>query len=228
MTCSKERTESTGTGLTSTSGQSSRFTGERCSTSRNISTKNQNNKGEKLLNLIKIFSCKVILTSCDEFSRTHLASEGVELAPMEPPTIDPYEVSREAVGPEGQRQEHSTKDTYDSLKQFLHHDRKVLRYFAHSETPFTPLGKTYKKKYIICFFLSDNSLEVRSNPQKCIWTVCVSIVEKNVCFFRFAMCGTTQSPKEQAPSQNSSKGNVFQKSGICARKLTTSCICATP
>ena len=67
---------------------------------------------------------------------------------------------REAVGPEGQRQEHSTKDTYDSLKQFLHHDRKVLRYFAHSETPFTPLGKTYKKKYVICFFLSDNSLEV--------------------------------------------------------------------
>ena len=108
----------------------------------------------------------MILTSCDEFSRTHLASEGVELAPMEPPTIDPYEVSREAVGPEGQRQEHSTKDTYDSLKQFLHHDRKVLRYFAHSETPFTPLGKTYKKKYVICFFLSDNSLEVRSNPQK--------------------------------------------------------------
>ena len=106
-----------------------------------------------------------MLTSCDEFSRTHLASEGVELAPMEPPTIDPYEVSREAVGPEGQRQEHSTKDTYDSLKQFLHHDRKVLRYFAHSETPFTPLGKTYKKKYIICFFLSDNSLEVGSNPE---------------------------------------------------------------
>ena len=91
---------------------------------------------------------------------------------MEPPTIDPYEVSREAVGPEGQRQEHSTKDTYDSLQQFLHHDRKVLRYFAHSETPFTPLGKTYKKKYIICFFLSDNSLEVSSNPKK-LFTVFV-------------------------------------------------------
>ena len=106
----------------------------------------------------------MILTSCDEFSRTHLASEGVDLAPMEPPTIDPYEVSREAAGPEGQRQEHSTKDTYDSLQQFLHHDRKVLRYFAHSETPFTPLGKTYKKKFVICFFLSDNSLEVSSNP----------------------------------------------------------------
>ena len=73
---------------------------------------------------------------------------------------------REAVGPEGQRQEHSTKDTYDSLKQFLHHDRKVLRYFAHSETPFTPLGKTYKKKYVICFFLSDNSLEVSTNLRR--------------------------------------------------------------
>ena len=156
----------------------------------------------------------MILTSCDEFSRTHLASEGVELAPMEPPTIDPYEVSREAVGPEGQRQEHSTKDTYDSLKQFLHHDRKVLRYFAHSETPFTPLGKTYKKKYVICFFLSDNSLEVRSNTKKSFgsntW---------NVCAFRCAMFATTPSPKEQAPSQSSSKGSAFQKSGLALSTL---------
>ena len=156
------------------------------------------------MDLIRIFSSKVILTSCDEFSRTHLASEGVELAPMEPPTIDPYEVSREVVGPEGQRQEHSTKDTYDSLQQFLHHDRKVLRYFAHSETPFTPLGKTYKKKYIICFFLSDNSLEVGSNPKN----------NFQCLFFRCVMCATTLSRKEQAPSQSSSKGNVFQKSGI--------------
>ena len=219
MTCSKERTESTGTGQTSTSGRSSRFTGERCSTSRNISTKNQNNKGEKLLNLIKIFSCKVILTSCDEFSRTHLASEGVELAPMEPPTIDPYEVSREAVGPEGQRQEHSTKDTYDSLKQFLHHDRKVLRYFAHSETPFTPLGKTYKKKYIICFFLSDNSLEVRSNPQKCIWTVCVPIFEKKFVFSGSRCAGQLRVQRSRhlpkiPQKATSSKNQVFAQENL--------------
>ena len=144
----------------------------------------------------------MILTSCDEFSRTHLASEGVDLAPMEPPTIDPYEVSREAAGPEGQRQEHSTKDTYDNLQQFLHHDRKVLRYFAHSETPFTPLGKTYKKKFVICFFLSDNSLEVSSNPGR-------------QCFCpRCATCGTTRSQKEPEPFPNSSKGSDFRRSGI--------------
>ena len=83
------------------------------------------------------------------------------MAPIEPPAADPYEQGREGMGPQGQRQEHSTKDTYDSLHQFLNHDRKVLRYFAHSETPFTPLGKTYKKKFIICFFLADNSVEVR-------------------------------------------------------------------
>ena len=114
------------------------------------------NIGAELL----LYGRRVTLTSCDEFSRAHLASEGVELAPMEPPSIDPYEVAREVAGPEGQRQEHSTKDTYDSLQQFLHHDRKVLRYFAYSQTPFTPLGKTYKKKFVICFFLSDNSVEV--------------------------------------------------------------------
>ena len=51
---------------------------------------------EKKTNLLQI-----ILTSCDEFSRTHLASEGVELAPMEPPAIDPFEVSRWGLGAAG-------------------------------------------------------------------------------------------------------------------------------
>ena len=42
---------------------------------------------------------------------------------------------REGMGPGGQLQLHQTKDTYDSLAQFLHHDRRVLRYYAHSPLP---------------------------------------------------------------------------------------------
>ena len=65
------------------------------------------------------------------------------------------------MGPQGQIQEHKTKDTYDSLKQFLHHDRKVLRFYSHSKLPEYPLGKHGTKKFVICFFLADNSVEVR-------------------------------------------------------------------
>ena len=53
------------------------------------------------------------------------------------------------------------KDTYDGLAQFLHHDRRVLRYFANSALPEYPHGKHGNKKFIICFYLADNSIEVR-------------------------------------------------------------------
>ena len=52
------------------------------------------------------------------------------------------------MGPQGQIQEHKTKDTYDSLKQFLHHDRKVLRFYSHSKLPEYPLGKHWTNKFV--------------------------------------------------------------------------------
>ena len=70
-------------------------------------------------------------------------------------------MEREMMGPQGQLQEHQTKDTYDKLKQFLHHDRKVLRFYSQAKLPEYPLGKRGMKKFVICFFLADNSVEVR-------------------------------------------------------------------
>ena len=127
---------------------------------------------------LELYGRTITLTNSDQFTRAHLASEGVELAPVEPAPCDSYQVThytthsalwlihgyqdeRELMGPQGQMREHQTKDTYDSLRQFLHHDRKVLRFYCHSKLPEYPLGKHGMKKYIICFFLADNSLEVR-------------------------------------------------------------------
>ena len=78
---------------------------------------------------------------------------------MQPP--DAYQDERSMMGPQGQLQIHQTKDTYDSLAQFLHHDRRVLRYYALAQLPEYPHGKHGKKKFIICFYLADNSIEVR-------------------------------------------------------------------
>ena len=108
---------------------------------------------------VRVYGREITLTNCDAFTRSHLASEGVELAPVEPRPQDEYQVissnidtpcryiytiytiylylqeEREGMGPGGQLQLHQTKDTYDSLAQFLHHDRRVLRYYCHSPLP---------------------------------------------------------------------------------------------
>ena len=75
---------------------------------------------------LDLYGRDVLLTGCDDFTREQLASEGVELAlPAERPAEDAHQQSREQLGPVGQRQQHQTKETYDGLQQFLHHDRKV-------------------------------------------------------------------------------------------------------
>jgi hypothetical protein len=41
---------------------------------------------------LDLYGRLVVLTGCDAFTRSHLASEGIELAAQEPPPTDPYEV----------------------------------------------------------------------------------------------------------------------------------------
>ena len=65
------------------------------------------------------------------------------------------------MGPGGQLQLHQTTETYDKLAQFLHHDRRVLRYYSLSQLPEYPHGKHGNRKFVICFYLADNTIEVR-------------------------------------------------------------------
>jgi hypothetical protein len=43
---------------------------------------------------VDLYGRVIVLTSCDTFTRSYLASEGIELAPQEPPPQDPYEVKK--------------------------------------------------------------------------------------------------------------------------------------
>ena len=52
--------------------------------------------------LLSIYGREVTLTNCDQFTRSHLASEGVELAPVEVGPQDQYQEEREVMGPMGQ------------------------------------------------------------------------------------------------------------------------------
>ena len=49
----------------------------------------------------------------------------------------------------------------NDVRQYLKNDRKVLRFYAITELPYYPLGCKSQQKYIIHYFLSDDTLEVR-------------------------------------------------------------------
>ena len=42
---------------------------------------------------LDLYGRRITLSNCDHFTRAHLASEGVELAPVEPPPVDTYQVN---------------------------------------------------------------------------------------------------------------------------------------
>ena len=67
--------------------------------------------------VISVYGREVTLTNCDQFTRAHLASEGVELAPVEVTPPDEHQEEREMMGPTGQLQIHQTKGRFQSEKK---------------------------------------------------------------------------------------------------------------
>lgn len=75
--------------------------------------------------------------------------------------MDPYVKTRlESQQKKGPMERLFAKREKD-MRQFLSHDRKVLRFFCISELPYYPLGCKGEQKYVIHYFLSDDTLEVR-------------------------------------------------------------------
>ena len=48
--------------------------------------------------MLNVYGREISLTNCDTFTRSHLASEGVELAPVETGPQDPYQEEKEGGG----------------------------------------------------------------------------------------------------------------------------------
>ncbi len=78
----------------------------------------------------------------------------------EPLPVDPYLQNRL----ESQKKKQITRlfaHKERDVRQYLRHDRKVLRFFAICELPYYPLGCKGEQKYVIHYYLSDDTLEVR-------------------------------------------------------------------
>ncbi|KAA3672118.1 uncharacterized protein DEA37_0010830 [Paragonimus westermani] len=100
------------------------------------------------------------ITNCDKFTRDFLESEGVEVNAPEPEPSDPYldqRAKREALSIS------KTPSSFDKRRQHLELDRKVLRFHAVWDDRPEMFGEC--RKFIIHYYLADDTLEVREVHQ---------------------------------------------------------------
>ncbi|KAK5611875.1 hypothetical protein CRENBAI_007923 [Crenichthys baileyi] len=122
-----------------------------------------NERGEhyhwKDLNLgmdLEVYGVKYHITQCDPFTKEFMESEGIVLNEPEPMPEDPY--SRRCNKPNLELS-HTTTSTFDKLYQFLHMDRKVLRFYAS----WVKFDAVYRDTWpvIIYYYLVDDTVEIR-------------------------------------------------------------------
>ncbi|XP_051565641.1 EF-hand domain-containing family member C2 [Myxocyprinus asiaticus] len=105
---------------------------------------------------IVLYSRTFMITDCDPFTRNFLRKIGVRINPPASTPTDPYTTHR-------QEMEKSMKplrpyERMDTLKQFLEHDRKVLRfccYWDDTENMFRD-----PRELILHYFLADDTIEI--------------------------------------------------------------------
>merc|ERR1712139_150585 len=98
------------------------------------------------------------IINCDTFTRDFLESEGKVLEGTEDMQLDPYTESRKQP-----LRSYDTPSDFDKLKKFLELDRKVLRFCALWDDRDAMFGEV--KKYLIHYFLVDDSVEIRECHQ---------------------------------------------------------------
>ncbi|KAI1897224.1 hypothetical protein AGOR_G00081040 [Albula goreensis] len=107
---------------------------------------------------ISVFGVTYRLTSCDRFTQEFLLSEGILLNEPEEIPPDPYTERRNKP-----QRAYVTPSDFDSLRQFLTMDRKVLRFYAlweHADTIHTET-----RPVVVQFYLADDSLEIRETHE---------------------------------------------------------------
>ncbi|XP_029495193.1 EF-hand domain-containing family member C2 [Oncorhynchus nerka] len=104
-----------------------------------------------------LYSRTFMVTDCDPFTRNFLRKMGVRLNPPTSTPLDPYSNLR-------QEMEKSMKplrpyERLDTLKQFLDHDRNVLRFFCHWDDSENMFGDP--RELTLHYFLADDTIEIR-------------------------------------------------------------------
>ncbi|XP_061142306.1 EF-hand domain-containing family member C2 [Syngnathus typhle] len=106
---------------------------------------------------VVLFAHTFTVTNCDQFTRNFLTKCGVILNDPVAVPEDPYRSHREKM--EKSMSPLRPYERRDTLKQFLDHDRKVLRFFCFWDDTRAMYGDL--RELVLHYFLADDTIEIR-------------------------------------------------------------------
>ncbi|KAK3586545.1 hypothetical protein CHS0354_022677 [Potamilus streckersoni] len=106
---------------------------------------------------INLYSKVFKITGCDEFTRNFLKKLGVRIPEVNNAPEDPYTRYRKAI--DESMQPLRPYEKHDTLKQFLDHDRHVLRFFCYWDDTDNMFGDP--REMVLHYFLADDTIEIR-------------------------------------------------------------------
>uniref|UniRef100_A0A7S0B7I4 EF-hand domain-containing protein 1 n=1 Tax=Pyrodinium bahamense TaxID=73915 RepID=A0A7S0B7I4_9DINO len=119
---------------------------------------------------LHVYGKAIVLTDCDEFTRSYYSQAGREQAGPVPEETDPFMQTRQAIKVTTAAQPRTYEKLYREvmlggghvnadMQQFLENDGKVLRFFAVMDDVSTPQFE--RRPFVILFFLADDTIEIR-------------------------------------------------------------------
>jgi len=108
---------------------------------------------------IVLYSRTFKLTSCDEFTKNFLGKLGVRVSNPNGKPEDPYANHRTAL--QDSMQPLRPYEKHDILKQFLDHDRQVLRFYCYWDDTSEMYGDP--REMVLHYFLADDTIEIRES-----------------------------------------------------------------
>ncbi|XP_052782437.1 EF-hand domain-containing family member C2-like [Mya arenaria] len=106
---------------------------------------------------INLYSKVFKITNCDEFTRNFLKKLGVRIQESTTGPNDPYSNYRKAM--DESMQPLRPYEKHDTLKQFLDHDRHVLRFYCYWDDTEAMFGDP--REMVLHYFLADDTIEIR-------------------------------------------------------------------
>uniref|UniRef100_A0A4W4EVS1 EF-hand domain-containing family member C2 n=1 Tax=Electrophorus electricus TaxID=8005 RepID=A0A4W4EVS1_ELEEL len=104
---------------------------------------------------IVLYSRTFVITACDAFTCNFLRKVGVRVRPPAATPTDPYSKLRQEVSEPPLR----PYERLDTLKQFLDHDRNVLRFYCFWDDTQSMFGDP--RELLLHYFLADDTIEIR-------------------------------------------------------------------
>lgn len=106
---------------------------------------------------INLYSKVFKITDCDQFTQNFLRKMGTNVQRPNNPPEDPYMKYRKAM--DESMQPLRPYEKFDTLKQFLDHDRHVLRFYCHWDDSDNMFGDP--REMVLHYYLADDTVEIR-------------------------------------------------------------------